>query len=176
MRLRHTVVTTLILLSPAIRGLPQNVPRELPKHLEAVAPNQNFASAKTITVAVTSRRPENPDAPDDLEHLRRLVLKSLPKTPFTLVSDKVAAELSLELVVERNVRYGRFHYQNAPYIYLTLRELPAGRLVYCAYQRAGHFYSATERLLHDLERSLQHHGPAPHGSLHACAEEAMRPL
>jgi hypothetical protein len=176
MRFRHTAFAALILLSTAPPALPQGVPPDLPKHLEAVAPNQNFASAKTITVSVTSRRPENPDTPEDLEHLRRRVLKTLPKTPFTLVPDKASAELSLELIVEPNVRYGMFHYQNAPYVYLTLREAPGGRLIYCAYQRAGHFYSASERLLHDLEHNVQHTGTPPRGSLDACAKQAMRPL
>lgn len=154
----------------------QSVPPEIPQHLEAIAPNQNLASARTINVAVTSRRPQNADSAQDLEHLRKRVLRALSKTRFSVVPEKASAELSLELIVEPNVRYGMFHYQNAPYVYLTVREAPAGRLVYCSYQRAGRFQSASERLLADFEQYVQHTRTPPHGSIQACAEQAMRPL
>ncbi len=100
----------------------------------------------------------------------------LSKTRFTVVSGKAAAELSLELIVDPHVRYGMFHYQNAPYVYLTVRKAPAGRLVYCSYQRTSHFRSASQRLLLDFEEYVHHTGTPPRGSMEACAEQAMRPL
>jgi hypothetical protein len=156
-------------------GQSQSRPPEIPSHFKAMVPNENLSSAKTVTVTVTSRRPVNPDTPEDMEHLRKRVLNVLPKIPFTAVSSQTA-DLSLELVVEPNVRYGMFHYQNAPYVYLTLRKPSNGHLVYCAYQRASHFYSASDRLLKDLERTIHQHGVPSSDSLAPCSEQAMRPL
>ena len=151
-------------------------PPEIPKHSEAIAPNQSFFSAKTVSIAVTSRRPVNPAPPEDLERIRRRVVDTLPKIPFSLVSDSTSADLRLEMIVEPNVRYGMYHYQNAPYVYITLREPSGGHLVYCAYQRASHFYSVSEQLLRDLQRRIERTDTTPTGSLAACAEQAMRPL
>jgi len=175
MCLRHDLFAVPIFLAATISGLSQSRPPEIPSRFKAVIPNQNLSSAKTVTVAVTSRRTENPDTPNDMEHLRKRVLNILPKIPFTLVSNQASADLSLELIVEPNVRYGMFHYQNAPYVYLTLREPSNGHLVYCAYQRASHFYSVSDRLLHDLERTIHQDGVPPSGPVAPCAEQAMRP-
>jgi hypothetical protein len=51
--------------------------KNVSKQLEAIAPNQNFSSAKTISVAVTSRRAENPDTNADLERIRRRVPRKI---------------------------------------------------------------------------------------------------
>lgn len=166
----------LILLPGATSDTQQNHPAEIPSQFKAIGFNLNFASAKTITVAATSRRPENPDTPEDLDHLRKKVLNTLRKIPITVAADGTSPDLSLELIVEPNVRYGMFHSQNAPYIYLLVREHSHGPLVYCAYQRASHFFSASERLLGDLERTAHQGGTPSSGSLAACAEQAMRPL
>jgi hypothetical protein len=175
MSLRHVACTVLALYT-FVRAVPQDVPPQIPKQLEAIATNQNFSSAKTISVTVTSRRPEHPAAPEDLEQIRTRVLKRLPKIPLTLVADKASADLWLEVIVEPNVRYGMFHSQNAPYVYMTLREPSSGHLVYCAYQREGHFFSTSENLLHHLESTMRRTATPPFGSLTACAEQAMRPL
>lgn len=174
MRIRDWII--LVFFATVTLAWSQGVPPEIPKHLQALAPDSNFASARTIAVAVTSRRAKNPDTPQDLEHLRKFVLNTLSKTHFTVVSDKSSAELSLEFIVEPNVRYGMFHYQNSPYVYLTLRETSNERLVYCAYRRAGYFRSASQRLLLEFRQYLQHIGQPPSGSLEDCAEQAMRPL
>ncbi len=175
MSLRH-VAYGVLALHTFVRAVPQDRPPQIPKQLEAIAPNQNFASAKTVSVAVTSRRPENPDTREDLERIRRRVLKRLPKIPLTLVADNASADLWLEVIVEPNVRYGMFHSQNAPYVYVTLREPSRGHLVYCAYQREGHFFSTSENLLRNLERNMRRTTTPPSGSITACAEQAMRPL
>lgn len=152
----------------------QNRPPEIPGHYEAASGNDLF-SAKTITVAVTSRRSENPDSPEDLERMKKKVLAALPEIPLTL-SLGTSADLSLEMIVEPNVRYGMYHSQNAPYVYLLLRRPSDNHLVYCAYQRAGHFFSASDRLLANVKNAFHRSSPAPRGSLAACAEQAMRPL
>jgi hypothetical protein len=175
MSFRH-VACTILALHAFIRAVPQDVPPQIPKQLEAIAPNQNFFSAKTISVTVTSRRLEHPAAPEDLEQIRTRVLKRLPEIPLTLVADKASADLWLEVIVEPHVRYGMFHSQNAPYLYVTLREPSGGHLVYCAYQREGHFFSTSENLLHHLERTMRGTATPPSDSLAACAEQAMRPL
>lgn len=112
----------LILLPGATPDTQQNHPAEIPSQFKAIGFKLNFASAKTITVAATSRRPENPDTPEDLDHLRKKVLNTLRKIPLTVAADGTSPDLSLELIVEPNVRYGMFHSQNAPYIYLLVRE------------------------------------------------------
>jgi hypothetical protein len=117
----------------------RDVPPQIPKQLEAIAPNQNFSSAKSISVAVTSRRAENPDTNADLGRIRRRVLERLPKIPLTVVIDKASADLWLEVIVEPNVRYGMFHSQNSPYVYVTLREPSSGHLVYCVSARGARF-------------------------------------
>ncbi len=156
-------------------ALPQNSSHEIPQHLEAAVSDEKLAPSETVEISVTSRRPENPDEPQDLVDLRKRVLKAIWKSGLTVAPDKAGAELSLELIVERNVRYGMFHYQNAPYVYLTLRKNSDGRLVYCAYERAGHFNSASQRLLVRFEKNIQTVSARPSGSLQACAEQAMRP-
>ncbi len=176
MNYRCTVCVMMVLFPTATLGAPNNKPPEIPSHLKAVASNHNFSSAKTVTVAVENRRSENPDTYEDLERLRNNVLKIIPKLSYTLASVPPSADLSLDLLIEPNVRYGLFHYQNAPYVYLLLRETNSGDLVYCAYQRASHFFSASERLLDDLEQTSQGRGLPPSGTLTACAEQAMRPL
>jgi len=168
------VVCGVLALHPFVCAVPQ-APPQIPRRLEAIAPNQHFSSAKTVSVTVTSRRREHPAVPEDLEHIRTRILKRLPEIPLTLVADKVSADLWLEVIVEPNVRYGMFHSENAPYIYVTLREPSRGHLVYCAYQREGHFFSTSEGLLHNLERIMRGTAPPPSGSLADCAEQAMRP-
>jgi hypothetical protein len=175
MGFRH-VACGVLALHTFVRAVPQRIPPQIPKQLEAIAPNQNFSSAKTISMAVTSRRPQNPGTHEDLERIRRRVLERLPRIPLTLVADKASADLWLEVIVEPNVRYGMFHSQNAPYVYVTLREPSRGRLIYCAYQREGHFFSASENLLRNLESNMRRTTTPPPASLAACAEQAMRPL
>jgi hypothetical protein len=174
MSFRH-VACAVLALHTFVCAVPQGVP-QIPRQLEAIASNQNFSTARTISVTVTSRRPEHPAAPEELEHIRTRVLKRLPEIPLTLVADKASADLWLEVIVEPNVRYGMFHSQNAPYVYITLREPSQGHLVYCAYQREGHFFSTSENLLHNLESNMRRTAIPPSGSLAACAEQAMRPL
>ncbi|MCU1322944.1 MAG: hypothetical protein JWM43_2593 [Acidobacteriaceae bacterium] len=175
MSFRH-VACVVVALQTFVYAASQDVPPQIPKQWEAIAPNQNFSSAKTITVAVSSRRTENADTSADLERIRRRVLERLPKIPLTVVTEKASADLWLEIIVEPNVRYGMFHSQNAPYVYVTLREPSGGHLVYCAYQREGHFVDTSENLLRNLESNMRRKAPSPSGSLAACAEQAMRPL
>jgi hypothetical protein len=153
----------------------QNRPPEIPSHYEA-ASGKEFLSAKTITVTVTSRRSEDPDSPEDLERIRKKVLDTLPRIPLTLAPIGTSADLSLEMIVEPNVRYGMYHYQNAPYVYLLLRRPSDDHLVYCAYQRAGHLFSASDHLLANLQGIFHKAALASDGSLAACADQAMRPL
>ncbi len=176
MSLCLTILAALLLVPAARTARTQGIPPEPPKHFQAIAPHYSFSAAKTVTVAVTSRRPENPAAPEYMERLRTRALDIILKVPFSAVSDKASADLRLELIVEPNFRYGMFRYQNAPYVYLLIREPSGGHLVYCAYRRASHFYSVSERLLHDLEHEIKRPGKTPTGSLAACAEQAMRPL
>jgi hypothetical protein len=144
--------------------------------LEAIAPNQNFSTAKTISVTVTRRRPEHPAAPEDLEHIRTRVLKRLPAIPLTLVADQASADIWLEVIVEPNGRYGMFHSQISPYTFperaLHLRHASRAfqrASAYCAYQREGNFFSTSENLLHHLERTMRGTATLPSGSLAACA-------
>lgn len=68
-----------------------------------------------------------------------------------------------------------FHYQNAPYVYLLMRERVNGHLTYCAYQRASHFRSTASELLAEWKHAVERRDLAPSGSLAGCAEQAMRP-
>lgn len=164
----------LIVFATANSVSQQKRPPEIPSHYEA-ASGRDLSLAKTITVTVTSRRSENPDPPEDLERMKKKVLATLPEIPLTL-SIGTSADLSLEMVVEPNVRYGMYHYQNAPYVYLLLRRPSDNHLVYCAYQRAGHFISASDRLLANVKDAFRRSSSTAPGSLAACAEQAMRPL
>jgi hypothetical protein len=113
MRLRMVIFATLAVFAGAAPALSQ-IPPEIPKSVVALASGQSFAATKRISLTVSSRRPENQATPEDLEDFRRRSLKTLPKTPFTLVPDKSTADFDLELIFEPYVRYGMFHYQNAP--------------------------------------------------------------
>jgi hypothetical protein len=155
---------------------PQSKPSEIPKNLVALAADQNFSTQKRVWVEATSRRQANPATPEYLVKLRQRAIKSLLKTPLSLAPDKSTAELELELIFEPNVRYGMFHYQNAPYIYLTLREAEHGRLVYCSYHRLERIRNVSNILFEKFERLTRQQEPAPEGSLQDCAEQAMRPM
>jgi hypothetical protein len=175
MRLRMVIFATLAVFAGAAPALSQ-IPPEIPKSVVALASGQSFAATKRISLTVSSRRPENQATPEDLEDFRRRSLKTLPKTPFTLVPDKSTADFDLELIFEPYVRYGMFHYQNAPYLYLTLREAKNGRLVYCSYQRLEHLHSASKILLRRLKSLTHQQTPSAEGSLPDCAAQAMRPM
>ena len=79
----------------------------------------------------------------------------------------------MQLEFEPNFRYGQFHYQSGPFVFLTLRDLQSGRLVYCAYSRNGRFRDVTRHLVADMD---QHVDTVQSDSLPACAEAALRPL
>ena len=124
--------------SPTAARSAQDKPRELPAHLEGVAPDQNFASAKAVTLSVTSRRPEeDPSPPHHLERIRNRALETSQKIGLSVVADKSSADFQLEIIVEPHVRLVLYHSQNSPYVFLTLRESSNGRMVYCTLQRSG---------------------------------------
>ena len=106
MSFRH-VACVVLALHTFVCAVSQDVPPQIPKQLEAIAPNQNFSSAKSISVAVTSPRAENPDTNADLERIRRRVLERLPKIPLTVVTDKASADLWLEVISERGTFLAR---------------------------------------------------------------------
>ena len=95
---------------------------------------------------------------------------------FPVVADRDKAELELSLILDPYVRYGMFHYQNAPYVYLLVRDRMSGQLGYCAYRRLGRVSDQTDKLLTDWrEATMSQNAPAA-GSLEECAAQAMRPL
>jgi hypothetical protein len=130
-------------------------------------------AGSAIALTVSSRREKSPDSPADLQQIKQRAVKFLTARHFMLVPSENRPSFMLEIIVEPALRYGMFHYQYAPYVYLTVRDVSSGHLVFCAYQRAGHFFSATNRLLQDFAAYVREAGISG-GSIGACAEEAKR--
>lgn len=129
---------------------------------------------RSVRVISSSRRSIDPATPAQLAEVSRNANDALQGSKyFTPASDPAKADLVAELEFEPHFRYGQFHYQNGPFVFLTLRDVQSGRLLYCAYSRNGRFRDVTRHLIAEMDH---HIGDAQTTSLVACAEAAMRPL
>ena len=173
MRVCGSIVPGLVLLGVVHLTSAHEIPPEIPKHMQASVSEPRVRAESAIALTVSSRREESPDSPDDLQLARKRALTFLARQHFTLAPTENSASFLLEIVVDPKVRYGMFHYQYAPYVYLTVRDVPSGHLVYCAYQRASHFFSATNRLLRDFGAYVRN-ATISNGPMGACAEQAKR--
>ena len=154
----------------------QGRPPEIPSSMRASSSAMDWATPKTTVLFVESRQPNDPDTTEDLERIRLRMLKVLRELSFPVTGEREKAQWEVTMLVAPHVRYGMFHYQNAPYVYLLVRERSSGQLTYCAYQRASHFRSATSKLLAGWKDTVKRRDLAFSGSLADCAEQAMRPV
>ncbi len=152
------------------------VPPTMPTHYASVAVGADLAAKRTVAVTVTSRRVTDPENPFILDKLRERVLDALPKTPFTLATQPDSSDLTLEIVDEPHERWGIYHYQVNAYIFLLLRERANGRVLYCAYRRAGFVHSSTSELMDELAKQAQGKAALPDGDVRTCARAALRPM
>ena len=108
--------------------------------------------------------------------MRRRTLKTLNQLSFPVANDRSQATLELTLIEAPHVRYGMFHYQNAPYVYLLIRERSSGQLLYCSYRRLSRIRHEFPALLEDWKHAVEKRDTTASGSLAECAEQSMRPV
>ena len=154
----------------------QEKPPEIPSSMRASSSVADWGTPQITFLFVESRQPNDPDTAEDLERIRLRTLKVLSELSFPVTDEKEKSQREVTMLVAPHVRYGMFHYQNAPYVYLLVRERSSGQLTYCAYQRASHFKSATSKLLTDWKDTVKRRDLTPSGSLADCAGQAMRPF
>jgi hypothetical protein len=149
---------------------------DMPARKSSLAAGTDLSKKRTVTVTVTSRRLIDPENLEILESLKTSVLDALPKTPLVLADKGTSPDVTLELVDEPHERWGTFHSQISPYVFLLLRERASGHLLYCAYRRAGFVHGATSELMNELVALTHGKGAQPDGDIAQCAGEAMRPF
>jgi hypothetical protein len=165
-----------ILVQSTLLSEGQGLPTQLPSHVRATSSDRNWHRPQPTFLSVESRKPGRPEKQEYLNGLREKALKSLRDVSFPVVTDPAKAVLEMTLLVAPDIRYGPFHYQNAPYIYLLVREHSNGRLVYCSYRRLGHFRSASSQVLSEWKSDVAADETSTTDSLADCAAQAMRPV
>ncbi len=95
---------------------------------------------------------------------------------FPVVADREQASLEVSLIIAPQVRYGMFHYQIAPYVYLLVRDAASRQLGYCAYRRLSRITNQTDALLAEWHDATLRRASPTSSSIEDCAEQAMRPL
>ncbi|MGI4854081.1 MAG: hypothetical protein ACRYF4_08580 [Janthinobacterium lividum] len=156
---------------------PAQIPRglgEIPQAGISSATGFDVQHGGTVSLVVTNRRKDDVEKPQVLEDQRRKVLGFLRGTQLTIVDTAIPSDYILELVDEPHTRWGMYHYQIDFYAFLLLRKRSSGELLYCAYQRAEFFRSATSDLLRRFVTDTQTH-IGQSGNLRECANLAMRP-
>lgn len=147
---------------------------EILKSGTAVSADFALQTGSTVLVDLTNRERNDVEPQKVLDRQRAKVLQALNSTRISVVSTS-GAEYTLELVDAPHVRWGMYHYQNDFYAFLLVRRQSSGKLLYCAYQRAGFLKSATSALLDHLVAATRTPAVAS-GNLQQCAGLAMRPL
>ncbi|MGI4853377.1 MAG: hypothetical protein ACRYF4_04915 [Janthinobacterium lividum] len=128
---------------------------------------------RTTSIAISSRRVDDAVSPVRASQLVAKMTKAMRKTTLQPVSDATTAQLSLDMIIESHEQRS----QNGTYIFLLLRDRASQHLLYCGYQRVGHFYdSAALDLLNDLSRRIKAPGIQNTGDIESCAAEAKRPV
>ncbi len=94
---------------------------------------------------------------------------------YPVAADRESADLELSLIVDPHVRYGMYHYQNAPYVYLLVRDRRSGQLGYCAYRRLSRISNQTDKLLAGWREATMRRHALASSLLEDCAAQAMRP-
>lgn len=169
------IAAALALMSSGMARPQQKAP-EIPRHVLGVAEGADLQSSHTVSITASSRRPQDPATRETLEQLQAKVMQALEGTSWTAVPMGDSTQLQLEAVYEPHLRYGEFHSQNAPYIFLLVHEPSSGRLLYCSYERLMHLSSASSALQKELRTAIQNDAPASPDQLAGCAAQAMRPF
>ncbi len=178
MRVRGIKLFTLLLstvqMSTSLSA--QGRPPEIPSHMQVRSSVGDWYMPQPTFLSVESRQSSDPEKAENLDGIRRRTLKTLKELSFLVVTDQDQASLEMTLIEAPHVRYGMFHYQNEPYVYLLVRKRSSGQLTYCAYQRLSHFRSASSEVLAAWKHAVTKRDLVASGSLADCAEQAMRPV
>ena len=173
--MRHFLqIAAALALMSSRTARPQQKTPEIPRHVIGVAEGADLQSTHTVSITAASRRPEDPSTRETLEQLQARAIQALEGTSWhsELMGD--STQLQLEVIDEPHLRYGEFHAQNAPYVFLLVREVSSGRLLYCSYERLMHLRSASSSLMKELRTVIQKGTPASPDQLAGCAAQAMR--
>ena len=152
----------------------QDRPSEIPSRMQASSPGGAWYTPTPTFLFVESRQPSDPENAEYLERIRRGTLRALNQLSFPVVGDRERATLEMTLLEAPHVRYGMFHYQNAPYVYLLIREHSSGQLLYCSYRRLSRIKNESSALLDDWKHAVETKDVTTSGSLEDCAMQAMR--
>jgi hypothetical protein len=172
--LRATVLCAAWVLQP-IR-LQGQKPPEIPSRMQAWSRAADWQTPRRTFLSVESRRTADPANAGVIEKDYARALQTLRGMAFPVVADRNKADLEVSLIVDPHVRYGMFHYQNAPYVYLLVRERASDQLGYCAYRRLSRISDQTSALLAEWREATVRRDASPSGSLEECAAQAMRPV
>ena len=154
----------------------QGRPPEIPSRMQARFSGGDWYTPTPTFLSVESRESSDPEDAESLAGMRRRTLKALNQLSFPVVGDRSQAMLEMTLIEAPHIRYGMFHYQNAPYVYLLVRERSSGQLLYCSYRRLSRIRNESSALLEDWKHAVEKRDTTASGSLAECAEQAMRPV
>lgn len=151
-------------------------PPEIPSRMQAWSRAVDWQSPRRTFLSVESRQSADPANADDIERDHARAMQTLHTMAFPVVADRDKADLEVSLIIAPHVRYGMFHYQNAPYIYLLVRDTASRQLGYCAYGRLSRITNQTNALLTEWRETTVRRDAPTSGSLEECAAQTMRPL
>ncbi len=154
----------------------QGRPPEIPSRMQARFSGGGWYTPTPTFLSVESRQSSDPESAESLAELRRRTLKALNQLSFPVAGDRSQATLEMTLIRAPHIRYGMFHYQNAPYVYLLIRERSSGQLLYCSYRRLSRIKNESSALLEEWKHAVEKPDATAYGSLADCAEQAMRPV
>ena len=141
----------------------------------AQTPGTMLLTAKTVFVETVTARPVDPIPPKTLAVVEKRAVEAVLRWGRYRVSpQRNDAELVFRMEVDEHYRYGLYHSQIAPAVFLRVQDRESGKLLYCAWHRAGFFASATERLVKDLEKSVTD-GDLAGQPPEFCGADAARP-
>ncbi len=136
----------------------------------------DWQSPRRTFLSVESRQRADPADAGDIERDYARAMQTLHTMAFQVVADREKADLEVSLIIAPHVRFGTFHYQHAPYVYLLVRDTVSRQLRYCAYRRLSRLTNQTDALLTEWRDATARRDAPSYGSLEECAAQAMRPL
>jgi hypothetical protein len=150
-------------------------PPEIPSRMQAWSRAVDWQTPRRTFLSIESRQIADPADADDTERDLARAMQTLQGMTFPVVPDRENSDLEVSLIIAPHVRYGMFHYKNAPYVYLLVRDTASRQLGYCAYRRLSRITNQTNALLTEWRETTVRRGAPASGSLEECAAQAMRP-
>ena len=137
----------------------------------------SLASAHTVYLDVRNAPPPaSPASEATLTPVRPRAERALRRWTWVRETpDRTQADLILQGAVDEHYRYGFYHSQIAPAIFLRVLDPPTGKELYCGWHRAGFLHSATSVLFDELRREIEQHDRSLAQPPTFCGAEGQRP-